>query len=65
MDKEVLIIKRCIKNALKEEFGFTVSTLKEITLMESGVSAFRLYALFRVGNKEYKMLGSDIKRVKR
>ena len=65
MDKEVLIIKRCIKNTLKEEFGFTVSTLKEITLMESGVSDFRLYALFRVGNKEYKMLGSDIKRVKR
>ena len=65
MEKEVLIIKRCIKNALREEYGFTVSTLKEITLMKSGVSAYRLYALFRVGDKEYKMLGSDIKRVKR
>lgn len=45
-------LKEIAKRALKAEFGFTVSTLKEITLLEADGDG--TYILFSVNGNEYK-----------
>lgn len=63
MKKEEMEIKRIVRDALKKEFGFTVSTLKEIVLQEESVCNNKIYVLFRIGNKIYKLHGTTIVRV--
>lgn len=45
-------LKRVAKNALANEYGFTVSKLENITLLEADGDGH--YILFEVNGKEYR-----------
>ncbi len=62
MTKEEMTTKRIAREALRKEFGFTVSTLKDIVLMEEGIYNNSLYVLFRVGDKVYRLENTTITR---
>lgn len=62
MKKEEMETKRIAREALRKEFGFTVSALKDIVLMEEGIYNNSIYVLFRVGDKVYRLENTTITR---